>query len=211
MELPVVLSTGLIVVEEISGALDTLSLGSEKVTLLQFTTWHPARLHGVGIDVSLQFRELFVCPVGLFDHSGVLAPLVSAVSAGASMVELPHQVSNLVNDQKTCRDCSVDCLRSPKPRFVADQDSNRSNLETWFLGILRIRKPAPGVGSVPHFVRRNRRRCEALKSLSCPTISLAFAGLVSNTNCLRISVPPPREPASRIEFSKSGKKRFGWL
>lgn len=85
---PVILSTGMYRLEEVSRALDLIAeAGNRDVVLLHCTTLYPTPPHLVNLRAMDTLRETFHVPVGYSDHTqGFLFPL-AAVARGACMVE----------------------------------------------------------------------------------------------------------------------------
>lgn len=85
---PVILSSGMGSLEEITQAIDTLKLnGCEKIVLLKCTSEYPAHFEDMNLAVIADMRERFSLPIGLSDHSmGYMASVV-AVSLGACVIE----------------------------------------------------------------------------------------------------------------------------
>ena len=88
LDLPIILSTGLSRMAEISVAVDLLSSPQRQLTLLQCVTKYPSTLEDIGLNLLLELRQRFGVDVGLSDHSGQLAPAVFAMANGASMIEV---------------------------------------------------------------------------------------------------------------------------
>jgi N,N'-diacetyllegionaminate synthase len=85
---PVILSTGMYRLEEVSRALDLIAeAGNRDVVVLHCTTLYPTPPHLVNLRAMDTLREAFHVPVGYSDHTqGFLFPL-AAVARGACMVE----------------------------------------------------------------------------------------------------------------------------
>jgi N,N'-diacetyllegionaminate synthase len=86
--LPVILSTGLSDLEEVSASVRELKRGGCKTpVLLHCVSAYPAPADQTNLTAILQMRRKFKLPVGFSDHtSGTLAPALAAV-LGACMVE----------------------------------------------------------------------------------------------------------------------------
>jgi len=86
--LPVILSTGLSELEEVSTSVRELKRGGCKSpVLLHCVSAYPTPPDQTNLTAILQMRRKFKLPVGFSDHtSGILAPALAAV-LGASMVE----------------------------------------------------------------------------------------------------------------------------
>lgn len=84
---PVILSTGLATLDEITRAYNQLKESGREVAILQCTTQYPTPPEKVGLNLIGELKERFGCPVGLSDHSGEIWPSLAAVTSGASIVE----------------------------------------------------------------------------------------------------------------------------
>lgn len=86
---PVILSTGMSTMEEVSLAVDVLySEGLKgKVVLLHATTQYPTPLSNVNLRAMETLRTTFDCPVGFSDHTSGIGVGPWAAAAGAVMVE----------------------------------------------------------------------------------------------------------------------------
>lgn len=85
---PVIMSTGIGTMEEISHAIRILEgNGTPDITLLQCTTEYPCPFEDVNIKAMLTLRETFKKPVGFSDHTlGIEVP-IAAVALGATVIE----------------------------------------------------------------------------------------------------------------------------
>lgn len=85
---PVIMSTGIGTMEEISNAIRILEAnGTPDITLLQCTTEYPCPFEDVNIKAMLTLREMFKKPVGFSDHTlGIEVP-IAAVALGATVIE----------------------------------------------------------------------------------------------------------------------------
>ena len=82
---PVILSTGMATVDEVSGALDVFT--DCDVTLLHCTTEYPCPVESVNLRAMLAMKERFGRPVGYSDHTSGLEIPVAAVALGAQVIE----------------------------------------------------------------------------------------------------------------------------
>ncbi len=87
---PVVLSTGMATMDEVSGAVDTLrEAGCADLTLLHCVSAYPAPPEQCNLAAIDTLRRAFHCPVGWSDHSVSPAVIYRAAHRfGASLVEL---------------------------------------------------------------------------------------------------------------------------
>lgn len=85
---PFLVSTGMSGFAEIDGVAQKLKGCGLPFALMQCTTAYPCPAEKVGLNVMSQFRDRYLCPVGLSDHSGTVFPGLAAASLGASVVEV---------------------------------------------------------------------------------------------------------------------------
>jgi pseudaminic acid synthase len=85
---PVILSTGIALLEDIELAVETLHKnGCDNFIVLQCTTAYPAPLSEVNLRTMVDMQKRFDCHVGVSDHTlGLTVPL-AATALGASMIE----------------------------------------------------------------------------------------------------------------------------
>ena len=85
---PIILSTGMSLLEEIRGALAVIRKGGvEDIILLHCVTSYPAKIEEMNLKTMATLRNTFKLPVGLSDHSlGVNIP-IAAVAMGACLIE----------------------------------------------------------------------------------------------------------------------------
>lgn len=85
---PVIMSTGMGNLEEISTAISILKTnGTERISLLQCTTQYPTPYEDINLRAMLTLKNKFHCNVGLSDHSiGIEVP-IAAVALGATIIE----------------------------------------------------------------------------------------------------------------------------
>ena len=85
---PVILSTGMATLEEISRAIEVLvTSGSGPVAILKCTTSYPAKLESLNLKTIPSFIKKFGIPVGFSDHTVGNLAAISAVSLGATIIE----------------------------------------------------------------------------------------------------------------------------
>lgn len=85
---PVILSTGMSPYKEIDKTVRLFRGNGIPVTVLQATSRYPCPFEQVGLNVMLEFRNRYGCPVGLSDHSGTIYPALAAAALGASIIEV---------------------------------------------------------------------------------------------------------------------------
>jgi len=85
---PLIISTGLAVIEDVELALKTCkSVGNEHISLLKCTSQYPATIDQANLITIPDMKKRFGVEVGVSDHTmGSMVPLV-AVSLGATIVE----------------------------------------------------------------------------------------------------------------------------
>ena len=87
-KLPVILSTGMSVPEEIEDAIRVLKEnGAGEITILHCNTEYPTRYEDANLGAMLWLREHFGCPVGLPDHTKGYECDVAAAALGATVIE----------------------------------------------------------------------------------------------------------------------------
>lgn len=85
---PVIISTGMASLTEISEAVDTLkSHGATDIVLLKCTSAYPAQPKDANLATIKNLRETFKVEVGLSDHTMGAAVPIAAVSLGATVIE----------------------------------------------------------------------------------------------------------------------------
>lgn len=85
---PLIISTGLATVSEISDAVGAArSAGCEDLVLLKCTSSYPADPHDSNLATIPHMRELFGCEVGLSDHTLGIGAAVASVALGATVIE----------------------------------------------------------------------------------------------------------------------------
>lgn len=85
---PLVMSTGMATVAEISEAVETArSNGCEKLVLLKCTTDYPASPKTSNLRTIPHMAALFDCPTGVSDHTMGIGAAIAATSLGAVLIE----------------------------------------------------------------------------------------------------------------------------
>ncbi len=85
---PVILSTGMATLEEITEAVTTLrEAGCRELALLKCTSSYPAPAEEANLRTIGHLASTFQCPVGLSDHTLGIACPVAAVALGACLIE----------------------------------------------------------------------------------------------------------------------------
>ena len=85
---PIILSTGMSSLHEVSAAMDVLNYcGAGKITLLHCTTEYPAPFDAINLKAMLTLRNEFCVDVGYSDHTAGIEVPIAAVALGASVIE----------------------------------------------------------------------------------------------------------------------------
>ncbi len=85
---PIILSTGMATIEEISEAVEAASRsGAANIALLKCTSSYPASAQEMNLRAIPELVQRFQCPVGLSDHTMDIAVPVASVALGACIIE----------------------------------------------------------------------------------------------------------------------------
>ncbi len=85
---PIILSTGIAMIEDIELALETIrGEGCDDITLLKCTSAYPAPIEDANLLTIPDMKERFGCKVGLSDHTEGSTVPMAAVALGAEVVE----------------------------------------------------------------------------------------------------------------------------
>lgn len=85
---PIILSTGMATIEEVSEAVAAIrKAGNKKIVLLQCTTDYPTRSEDVNLRAMCTLGETFGVPIGFSDHTKGDEAAVVAVALGATVIE----------------------------------------------------------------------------------------------------------------------------
>ncbi|WP_037350682.1 pseudaminic acid synthase [Anaeroarcus burkinensis] len=114
---PIIMSTGMASVAELSEAVDTVRKADcSELTLLKCTSSYPASPEDSNLRTIPHMKELFQCEVGLSDHTLGLGAAVASIALGATVIEKhftlsraeggvdsafslePHEMKQLVNE-----------------------------------------------------------------------------------------------------------------
>lgn len=85
---PIILSTGLSDMDEISNAVMHIQNSKNPFALLQCTSEYPCPPEKLGVNVIEQFRNTFNCAVGLSDHSGSIYAGLAAATLNIQVLEV---------------------------------------------------------------------------------------------------------------------------
>lgn len=86
--LPILLSTGMVKLDEIKNLNNILVKKKVPFGFFQCTSSYPAKLEKVGINLINELKNRFNCPIGLSDHSGTIYPSIFSLSLNANMLEI---------------------------------------------------------------------------------------------------------------------------
>lgn len=85
---PVIMSTGLATVSDLSEAVTILKdNGCSQLILLKCTSTYPATPGNTHLNTIPHLRQLFNCPIGLSDHTMGIGAAVASVALGACVIE----------------------------------------------------------------------------------------------------------------------------
>jgi len=85
---PMIISTGMASIAELDETVQTIrDAGCEQFVLLKCTSAYPASPENSNVLTIPHMRELFVCEVGLSDHTMGVGTAVAAVAHGATVIE----------------------------------------------------------------------------------------------------------------------------
>ncbi len=85
---PILLSTGMSPWSEIEDSVQRIQQKGNPIALFQCTSKYPTALTEVGLNVLEEFRQRFLVPIGLSDHTGTPYPATAAIALGAHLVEV---------------------------------------------------------------------------------------------------------------------------
>jgi N-acetylneuraminate synthase len=85
---PILLSTGMSSLDELDTAMNWATVEQSPVAVMQCTTAYPTPPERIGLNLLMEFRQRYGCPVGLSDHSGKIYPGLAAVTLGANVIEV---------------------------------------------------------------------------------------------------------------------------
>ena len=85
---PVLLSSGMSPFSEIDTAVRTIREAGAPVVVFQCTSAYPCPPEKAGLNVIPLLRDLYMCPVGLSDHSGSIYPGLAAAVLGVNVLEV---------------------------------------------------------------------------------------------------------------------------
>ncbi|MDB5193861.1 MAG: N-acetylneuraminate synthase [Segetibacter sp.] len=84
---PVIISSGMSTMEELSAAIGVFEQKKTAVSLLQCTTAYPTQPEQWGLQIIKNLKSRFNIPVGYSDHSGEVVACMAATALGAEILE----------------------------------------------------------------------------------------------------------------------------
>jgi N,N'-diacetyllegionaminate synthase len=84
---PVILSSGMSDWTELDRAVETLKKGGGDLTVMQCTSAYPCPVERAGINVIPEIARRYGVTTGFSDHTQSIAPAVTAIAAGAQVIE----------------------------------------------------------------------------------------------------------------------------
>ena len=146
-KLPVIMSTGIGTIDEISNAIDLLEKnGTPKITLLQCTTEYPTPYEDINLRAMNTLKAQFNKDVGLSDHSMGIEVPIAAVAMGATIIEKhftldrsmpgPDQKASIEPDELKALVSSIrhiecalgDGVKLPKPGEIENKHAARKSI-----------------------------------------------------------------------------------
>jgi len=86
-QIPVLLSTGMAVLAEVTKAVNIFKTSGSPLLLFQCTSNYPSKIENANLRVINTYKELFNVPVGFSDHTPTNTAAIAAVALGAVAVE----------------------------------------------------------------------------------------------------------------------------
>lgn len=85
---PIILSTGMCTIEEISNAVDVLKkYGAGEIKILHCNTQYPTPMEDVNLKAMYELKSMFQCDIGYSDHTQGIEVPIAAVAMGATIIE----------------------------------------------------------------------------------------------------------------------------
>ena len=85
---PIILSTGMCTIEEISNAVDVLKkYGAGEIKILHCNTQYPTPMEDVNLKAMYELKSMFQCDIGYSDHTQGIEVPIAAVAMGATILE----------------------------------------------------------------------------------------------------------------------------
>jgi len=85
---PVILSTGLVTLEELDAIIARLKrIGNDRIAILHCNSLYPTPVDKVHLPRMIEYRTRYQCPVGFSDHTEGITVSLAAVAMGATIIE----------------------------------------------------------------------------------------------------------------------------
>ena len=85
---PIIFSTGMCTIEEISNAVDVLKkYGAGEIRILHCNTQYPTPMEDVNLKAMYELKSMFQCDIGYSDHTQGIEVPIAAVAMGATIIE----------------------------------------------------------------------------------------------------------------------------
>ena len=108
---PVLVSSGMSQLKELDHFVNNLKTKNIPFAVLQCTSSYPTPPEKVGLNVMIDFKERYSCPVGLSDHSGTIFPGLAGAALGMNILEVhltlsrdmfgPDVIASVTSDELT--------------------------------------------------------------------------------------------------------------
>lgn len=108
---PIILSSGLSVLDEIDQQIQMIQGKGNDVVLLHCTTAYPSAPEQIYVNQISDLISRYNIPIGLSDHSGTIYPSLAAVTLGARIIEVHFTMSKLMFGPDVCASVEPDDLR----------------------------------------------------------------------------------------------------
>ena len=96
---PIIMSTGMGTLEEITEAVETIySTGNKQLALMKCSSAYPAKSEEMNLSTILDIKKRFDIPVGLSDHSMGAFSATTAVALGANIIEKHFCISRAIKN-----------------------------------------------------------------------------------------------------------------
>lgn len=175
MGLPVVISTGMAVLDEVGEALAVLAAAGtprERVTVLHCTTEYPTPMAEVNLNAMRTIRDTFGVSVGYSDHTPGIEVAIAAAALGASVIEKhftldrglpgpdhqaslePDELSEMVAAIRNIEAALGDGIKRPTPSELRNRPVARKSIvaarpiaagEVLTVENLTVKRPGTGV------------------------------------------------------------------
>ncbi len=85
---PIIVSTGLSDMSVTDKLCISLKENKINFAILNCKTAYPSQLEDVGLNMLEIYKQKYLCPVGLSDHTGTVNPAIAAIALGAAVIEV---------------------------------------------------------------------------------------------------------------------------